>query len=228
MKVAVLGTGFVGQTLASKLVSLNYEVIMGTRKSTETMARITPSQMVGTSFAEWYSKNKAVQLMNFSELPLDMDIFINATSGKASIDVLTRVGNKVLADKIILDVANPLDFSTGMPPTLFISNNDSLAESIQRTFPSVRVVKALNTVNAAIMINPGQIHGIHHIFICGNDAGAKQKITQLLQAFGWGDNQIIDLGDITAARATEQLHPLWIRLMSKFGSPHFNFSIVKS
>jgi len=122
--------------------------------------------------------------------------------------------------------ANPLDFSRGMPPSLSVCNTDSLGEQLQRTFPEVRVVKSLNTCNAKLMTAPGELKGGDHtMFVCGNDGGAKSQVKELLQAFGWKD--VIDLGDISNARGTEMVLPVWIRLMGALKTPVFNFKVVR-
>ena len=126
---------------------------------------------------------------------------------------------------MLIDIANPLDFSAGMPPTLFVKDTDSLGEQIQRAFPDAKVVKTLNTINATLMVDPAELaDGDHTIFVCGDDAGAKATVTELLRSFGWKD--VIDLGDITTARGTEMLLPIWLRLMAPLGTPAFNFKIV--
>jgi 8-hydroxy-5-deazaflavin:NADPH oxidoreductase len=125
-----------------------------------------------------------------------------------------------------MDVANPLDFSKGMPPVLNPCNTDSLAELLQRTFPDLRVVKTLNTMNCYLMVNPSLIPGDHHVFVSGNDAAAKATAISILKSFGWTDNNILDLGDIITARGTEQLLPIWLRLWGKLQTPMFNFKIV--
>jgi predicted dinucleotide-binding enzyme len=108
-------------------------------------------------------------------------------------------------------------------------NTDSLGERIQKAFPSTRVVKALNTVNCDIMIEPSRVPGDHNLFICGNDTAAKQEVTKhLSEWFGWKPQNIIDLGDITAARGTEMMMPLWMRLFQGvIGHPYFNYHIVR-
>jgi predicted dinucleotide-binding enzyme len=128
---------------------------------------------------------------------------------------------------VLVDVANPLDFSKGMPPILTPSlcNTNSLGEEIQKAFPDTHVVKALNTMNCNLMVNPKLVSGSHDVIICGNEISAKAKVANILQEFGWAD--VIDLGDITSARATEMLLPIWVRLMMKYQSPNFNFKIVK-
>ena len=130
----------------------------------------------------------------------------------------------MLFRSILVDVANPLDFSKGMPPSLSICNTDSLGEVIQRQFTDVKVVKALNTVNCQLMVNPAALKDAGDLFICGNDTDAKAEVDRLLRTFGW--EKIIDLGDISAARGTEQMLPVWVRLMGILGTPMFNFSIV--
>ena len=141
MKISVLGTGVVGQTIASRLVELGHDVKMGTRNPSETLKRTEPNQMTGISFTDWYADNQDVTLESLSESGQDADLIINATSGRASLEALQGVGQKNLAGKVLLDVANPLDFSNGMPPSLFISNTDSLGEQIQKEFPALKWLK---------------------------------------------------------------------------------------
>jgi 8-hydroxy-5-deazaflavin:NADPH oxidoreductase len=128
---------------------------------------------------------------------------VNATSGAGSLDALRQAGGANLEGKVLVDVANPLDFSRGMPPTFSVANTDSLGEQIQRAFPGVRVVKSLSTITAALMVDPGQVAGgDHHVFVSGDDPDAKAQVMRLLtDGFGW--RQVIDLGDITSARAAE-------------------------
>jgi predicted dinucleotide-binding enzyme len=153
-------------------------------------------------------------------------VLFSCTAGETSLAALRTVDRADLARKVLIDVSNPLDFSHGMPPTLSVCNTDSLGETLQREFPEARVVKALNTCNCQVMINPAGVPGDHDLFICGNDAAAKQTVQELVRQWGW--KSIIDMGDITNARATEQLLPIWIRLMVMFGSPVFNFRIVRA
>lgn len=145
-----------------------------------------------------------------------------------SLEALNAVGADVLHDKVLLDLANPLDFSNGMPPSLNPVNTDSLGEQIQRAFPRLKVVKSLNTMNANLMANPKLLKGDHHVFLSGNDAEAKNVVRALLEEMGWTTQQFIDLGDITTARGTEMLLPVWLRLWQSLGTPHFNFYIQKS
>jgi predicted dinucleotide-binding enzyme len=140
---------------------------------------------------------------------------------------LRQAGAAHLRGKMLIDVANPLDMSTGMPPSLTVCNTDSLGEQVQREFPDTRVVKALNTMNCDVMVQPSLVPGDHNVFLCGNDAAAKSEVTErLYEWFGWKKEDIIDLGDITAARGTEMFLPLWLRLWSAVGTPHFNIQVV--
>jgi predicted dinucleotide-binding enzyme len=224
MKIAIVGTGMVGQTIASKLEELGHEVYMGTRNANETKSRTDVNQMTGKSFSDWHSENKGISVVNFSDLPSDCDVYFNATHGANSIDALNMVGDK-LNGRILVDVANPLDFSNGMPPSLFVCNTDSLGEQIQRTFPEAHVVKSFNTMNCYLMVNPSLVQGDHNVFVSGNDESAKNTFTSLLKDIGWGENQILDLGDITSARATEMMLPIWLQLWGKHGHANFNFNI---
>jgi len=152
---------------------------------------------------------------------------VNATSGAASLGALASAGAESLAGKVLIDIANPLDFSRGMPPTLTVANIDSLAEQIQRAFPDAKVVKALNTMNCEVMVQPALVPGSHDAFVCGDDAEAKATVAELLRSFGWPDENVIDLGDLTAARGLEMVLPLWVRLMSVLGTRHFNFHVAR-
>jgi 8-hydroxy-5-deazaflavin:NADPH oxidoreductase len=145
---------------------------------------------------------------------------------KGSVEALNNAGKENLKGKVLLDVANPLDFSKGMPPFLNPGNTDSLAELLQRSFPDLKVVKTLNTMNALLMVNPSLVPGDHNVFVSGNDPAAKLSAISLLKSFGWKESNILDLGDLTTARGTEQLLPIWLRLWGKSQSPMFNFHIV--
>lgn len=214
MKIAVLGTGMVGNTIGSKLVSLGHEVKMGSRTSTNEKA------------AAWVKANGAKASQGtFGEAAAFGEVIFNCTSGIGSLEALQMAGSKNVEGKVVIDIANPLDFSKGMPPSLTISNTDSLGEQIQRTFPGAKVVKTLNTMNCSIMVDPSIVPGDHDVFVSGNDAAAKNLATDILKSFGW--KTVIDLGDITTARGTEQLLPIWIRLWGALQTPNFNFKIVK-
>ena len=225
MNTAVLGTGMVGRTIAARLAELGHTVTIGTRDPEATLARTEPDATGIPPFAAWASENPGIQVGGFADAAAGAELIINATNGGASLDVLAAAGAENLAGKVILDIANPLDFSKGMPPTLFVKDTDSLGEQIQRTFPAARVVKALNTLNADLMARPAQLADPGTIFVSGNDADAKNTVSGLLKDFGHQD--VIDLGDITTARGTEMLLPVWLRLWGALGTPAFNFKIVR-
>ena len=211
--IAILGTGMVGDSIGTKLVSLGYKVMMGSRTAGNEKA------------VAWSDRNGALSSHGtFADAAAFGEIIFNCTSGQASLEALQLAGRENLQGKILVDVANPLDFSKGMPPSLSICNTDSLGETIQRQFADVKVVKALNTLSCKLMVNPGLLKDTGNLFICGNDSVAKTEVENILREFGW--EKIIDLGDITAARGTEQLLPIWVRLMGKLGTSMFNFSIV--
>lgn len=229
MKIAVIGTGTVGQTFASKLISLGHEVMMGTRNVADKLAATARDMYGNPPFSEWHAANKSVQLGTFAEAAAFGDIILNVTQGGNSINALTLAGAKNLDGKILVDIANPLDFSKGTPPVLLphLSNTNSLGEEIQKTFPGAKVVKTLNTMWAGLMVNPNMIGGGDHTaFICGNDAEAKTKAKSLMNEFGWRNENILDLGDITAARGTEAVLPVWLRIWSATQNGAFNLKVV--
>ena len=226
MKFAVLGTGMVGRALAGRLAELGHEVTVGTRDVDATMSRTESDRMGNPPFAEWAQAHPQVTLATFADAAADSELVVNATSGDVSIAALEAAGREHLAGKALLDVANPLDYSQGFPPSLFVGNTDSLAEQIQAAFPEVRVVKSLNTMNAFLMADPRQLaDGDHSVFVSGNDADAKQLVTEVLESFGHTD--VIDLGDLSTARGTESLLPVWVRLFGVLGVPAFQFKVVR-
>ncbi len=228
MKTAVFGTGVVGQTIAAKLISLGHEVTIGTRDVAKTLSRKEKDRYGNLGFGDWYEANKGrLNIGTFADAAGRSEMIFNCTMGLASLDVMKEAGKQNIKGKILVDVANPLDFSRGMPPILNPVNTDSLGELLQRMFPDVYVVKTLNTMNCYLMVDPASVHGDHNVFMSGNDQHAKDRVRDLLMSFGWRENNIIDLGDITTARGTEQLLPIWVRLYGKFGNANFNFHIVR-
>ena len=228
MDVAVLGTGIVGRTLAARLAELGHEVVIGTRDVDETLARTEPDGMGNPPYAAWQEGHPDVRLVTFPEAGAHGELVVNATSGGGSLAALESVGAERLAGKVLVDVANALDFSQGMPPVLSVVNTDSLGEQIQRAFPDVRVVKTLNTVNAFVMVEPARVPGEHVIFISGDDAAAKEIVKGVLQGFGWGEGSIIDLGGIRTARSAEMYLPLWLSLWGVTGTGDFNIGINRA
>ena len=230
MKIAILGTGSVGQTLAERLAGQGHEVMMGTRDVAKSLAKTEKNMYGGPSFSEWYAGNKMIKLGIFADAATFGALVIIATQGSSTLNALALAGSANLKGKILVDVSNPLDFSKGMPPTLIpeFCNTSSLGEEIQKTYPEARVVKALNTMWCGIMLNPGLIaNGAHDVFICGNYAEAKAGVKGLLQQFGWQPEHILDLGDITAARGTEMILPVWLRIMGTVGNGAFNLRVVR-
>lgn len=227
MKIGVLGTGVVGQTLAAKLAELGHDVAVGTRSVAKTMAHTESGPYGLPPLSVWLQQNPGARVETFADAAQHGEIVVNATSGMGSLQALQQAGADNLAGKILLDTSNPLDFSRGVPPTLSVANTDSLGEQIQRTFPAAKVVKTLNTITAGLMVNPRQVgDGNHAIFVSGNDAAAKAQVAQwLAEWFGW--QHVIDLGDITTARGTEMYLPLWLRMMFALGTPMFNIQVVK-
>jgi len=226
VRFGILGTGVVGKTIAGRLDGMGHEVTVGTRDPKETALRAEPDAYGNPPFSAWQEEHPGVKLAAFSEASAHGEMVVNATPGVVSLEALELAGEDNLNGKILVDISNPLDFSKGMPPTLSVSNTDSLGEQIQRRFPEAKVVKTLHTMNAYLMVDPAQLAGADHtVFVSGDDTEAKAKVTELLQSFGWTD--IIDLGDITTARGTEMLLPVWLRLFGALQKPIFNFKIVR-
>lgn len=204
----------VGEALATKLIQLGHQVMMGSRTATNESA----AKWVRTSGPQ-ASQGTFADAAMFGEM-----IFV-CLKGEIALEVIRSLNESVVSGKIVIDVSNPLDFSRGMPPSLSICNTNSLGEEVQRALPSAKVVKTLNIVNCAVMVNPAK-GGNPTMLMSGNDAEAKKAVTALLKSFGWFD--IIDLGDIITARGTEMLLPIWLTLLGKFGHPNFGFKVVHS
>jgi predicted dinucleotide-binding enzyme len=201
MKIAVLGTGTVGTALAGGLSAAGHDVKVGSRTAGE--GKVT--------FAE---------AAEFGELAF------NCTAGAGALDAVGSAAAE-LEGKVLVDVSNPLEFHDDGPPTLFVANDDSLGERIQRALPGARVVKALNTMNADVMVNPSLVPGDHVAFVCGDDDAAKTTVTGLLGELGWPAGRVIDLGGISAARGTEAYLLIWLRLMGAMGGAHFNIAVQR-
>jgi predicted dinucleotide-binding enzyme len=225
MNIAVLGTGMVGQALAGRLDALGHSVVVGTRDPQATQARTEPDGMGNPPFSAWHAQHPAVGLATFAEAAAGADLVFNASSGEAALELLRLAGAENLAGKVLVDIANPLDFSAGFPPTLFVKDTDSLGEQIQRAFPETKVVKTLNTLNASLMVEPKTLGESSTVFVSGEDAAAKAVVVEILESFGHED--VIDLGGIETARGTEMLLPIWLQLMGTLGTPRFNFKIVR-
>ena len=226
VRLGILGTGVVGKTIAAGLAGLGHEVMVGTRNPEGTLSRTEPDQYGNPPFGTWQREHPEVELGTFGEAAAHGEVVVNATAGSVSLEALDMAGEENLNGKVLIDISNPLDFSKGMPPTLSVSNTDSLGEQIQRRFAEAKVVKTLHTMNAYLMVDPAQLAGGEHtVFVCGDDAGAKGTVSELLRSMGWTD--IIDLGDISTARGTEMLMPIWLRLFGALQKPIFNFKVVR-
>jgi len=224
MKISVLGTGMVGRAHAAKLAELGHEVMIGSHDVTKALTNTANDSMGNAPFVTWSGSHQSIKVVTYAEAAQHGEVIIDALKGEIAVEVLKSLETE-LATKILVDIANPLDFSQGMPPTLTICNTDSLGEQIQRALLQVIVVKTLNTMNAELQVNPQLLaDGDHSIFMSGNDQEAKQKVRALLAAYGWRD--IIDLGDISTARGTEMLLPIWLRLWGALKTPMFNFKVT--
>ena len=217
MELAVLGTGAAGRAIAARLAELGHHVSIGTRDPEATRAR--------DDFAAWAGDHPEVRPATFEAAATGAEVVFVVTNGAAALDVLRQAGAGNLEGKVVIDVSNPLDFSQGMPPTLFVKDTDSLAEQLQRSFPAARVVKTLNTMNNEVMVHPDLLPDPGSVFVSGDDAAAKETAAGLLAEFGHTD--VIDLGDLSTARGAEMLLPIWVRLMGVMGTARFNFKIVR-
>lgn len=214
MKIGVLGTGMVGETLATKLALLKHDVMMGSRNANN-------EKMLA------WAKKTGAKSGTFADAAAHGETIFVATSGAGTLDAVRLAKKENLAGKLVVDVTNPLDFSKGMPPFLSIANTDSLAERIQAEAPDAKVVKTLNTIYCGLMVNPRLIPEAQTIFVSGNDAGAKESTRKILESFGWKRDEILDLGDITTARGTEGYLLLWLRLWSATGNGVINVRLVQ-
>jgi 8-hydroxy-5-deazaflavin:NADPH oxidoreductase len=215
-KIGVLGTGMVGNTIGSKLIELGYEVKMGSRslhnEKAEAWVKASGSNASQGTFDD---------VVQFGE------ILFNCTKGDVALDIFKQVGTHQFDKKIIIDIANPLDFSNGFPPILMpgLNNTTCLGEEIQKLLPQAYIVKTLNTVNCEVMVNAKKINGSPTVFLSGNNMNAKAEVTEILKQFNWED--ILDLGDITTARGTEMLLPVWLSIYKATNNGYFGFKVVK-
>ena len=215
MRIGVLGTGMVGQALGSRLVETGHDVVMGSRDAANEKA------------AAWLAAQpERAGTGTFADAAAHGEVVLNATGGAVTLDVLRLAGADNLAGKVLIDVSNPMKPDSGFPPQLDPVGDDSLAERIQREFPTARVVKTLNTMNCDVMAEPSLLPGEHDVFMAGEDAAAKETVRSLLRGFGWPDALIRDLGGITAARGLEMYLIFWIGLRVSLGHNAFNIHVV--
>ena len=216
MKIAVLGTGMVGQTIGSKLVQLGHEVMMGSRDADNPKAVVWAKE----------ETNQHAMFGTFANAAAFGEIIFNCTLGSASMNALQQAGVENMKGKILVDTSNPLDYN-GEIWTLTVCNTDSLGEQIQRAFPETMVVKSLNTMNCNVMVDPGKLAEKTTVFVSGNSADAKATVNKLLHDwFGW--RSVIDLGDITTSRGVEMYSILWRNLRQATSSQRFNVKVVAS
>ncbi len=215
MRIHVLGTGTVGRTLATAFARLGHQVTIGTRDPDDTRRR-----------EDWTGEVTDLPLVGYATLGGDADLVVNATHGSGSLAALGAVGSQALAGGVVLDVSNPLDLSAGFPPTLTVKDTDSLAEQIQRAFPQARVVKSLNTVTAAVMVDPGRLADPDTtMFAASDDAAARTLVVGLLRELGWRD--VVEFDELSDARGLEMWVALWVRLMGRLGTADFNLKLVR-
>ena len=217
----MLGTGPVGRAVSGRLAGLGHEVTIGTRDAADTAGR----EEYAAWAAEGASRGRAVRLSTFADAAAGAELVVNASGGSVALGILESAGAGNLAGKVLLDISNPLDGARGFPPQLFVKDDDSLAEMIQRAYPDARVVKSLNTMNNALMVDPQRLGEDTTVFVSGDDADAKATVTELLRAIGHGD--VIDLGGIETARGVEMYIALWIRTALALGGNDFNIKVVR-
>ncbi|MFY9913069.1 MAG: NAD(P)-binding domain-containing protein [Nocardioidaceae bacterium] len=212
-KIAVLGTGNVGQTLSRRLAGLGYDVMVGARsRDSESLAPFAAIEGVHTG--------------SFADAAAFGDLVINATNGQRSLDALDLAGADNLAGKPLLDVSNDLEPVEGGFPKPVATSDNSLGQRIQSAFPDAHVVKSLNTMTNSVMVEPASVPGDHVVFLSGDRAEAKEAIVALLSDFGWRPEQVFDLGGIDTAPAVEMVMALWLRVLAARGmNPRFNWAI---
>jgi predicted dinucleotide-binding enzyme len=222
MKIGIIGSGVVAQSLGAKLIELGHDVVLGTRDP----AKLDDKKNMAGTLREWLTKTSKGRVATFAEAAAHGELLVSATSGAVSLEALKMAAADKVGPKVLIDTGNILDFSRGMPPRTLAAQDNCLAEQLQAAFPNLRVVKALNTVTAPLMVNPrGLKDGDHTIFMSGNDKAAKAMVAELLTTFGWTD--ILDLGDLSTARGPEMYMAMWLRLWGATGSGFVNIKVVR-
>lgn len=220
MNIGVLGTGMVGETIATALVQKGHQVCIGSRNAHNEKG------------AAWVKKNsKNGSQGDFGAAAAFGELVFLCLNGEHTLEAIRSIDSVHLQQKILIDLTNPLDFSQGMPPRILegMGNSNSLGEEVQKTLPNTYVVKTLNTITAKLMVEPKLVNGGDHtLFICGNHTDAKNKVKHfLVDTFGWKPAQVLDLGGIEAARGTEAYVPFWVGIMQAMGTPMFNVKVVQ-
>lgn len=214
-QVAVLGTGRVGQAIAGRAAEVGYDVTVGARRADSESLRV-------------FADRERIATGSFADAVAAAPLVVNATNGNVSLEALAMVGPDALHGKVLLDLANELKPpADGGFPEPVASSTNSLGRRIQQSYPELRVVKSLNTMNNQVMIHPEIVPGDHVVFLSGDDAAAKEAVRELLRAFGWREVQFLDLGGIETAAASEMTMAIWIRVVMARGSnaAPFNWAI---
>jgi predicted dinucleotide-binding enzyme len=214
MKVGIIGSGEVGRKLADGFIELGHQVKLGSRD---------PKQSKITDWINKHDKEKASS-GTFAETASFGELVVLATLWEGTAEAIQLSNPKNLAEKIVIDVTNPLDFSKGMPPSLALGHTDSGGETIQRMLPNSKVVKAFNIVGNPHMVNPDFPGGKPTMFICGNDEVSKKIVTdEILSKFGW---ETIDIGAMEGSRTLEPLALLWILQYFRSGNGNHAFKLL--
>lgn len=216
MHIGILGTGAVGRGLGAALAAAGHGVTLGSRTADNAEA------------LAWAAGIEGARTDTFAAAAAESALVINATGGMVSLEALATCDAADLAGKVLLDVANPLDFAAGFPPSLAIAGDDSLAEQIQRAHPEAQVVKGFNTMAVEVMVDPAAVPGDHLAPLAGDDAEAKAAVADLMGELGWRPSQVIDLGGLDAARGMEMWLALWVRLYGHVGHPRFNLALPQA
>ena len=194
MNIGILGSGDVAKTLGAGFLKHGHAVTLGTRDVKK--------------LADWQATHPASKVGSFAQAAAFGEVVVLAVKGEAALDVLRLAGGPALAGKVVIDATNPI---APAPPVngvlkFFTSLDESLMERLQRAYPAARFVKAFSSVGNAGMVNPRYAGGRPTMFICGNDAAAKQTVAGVLDQFGW---ETLDMGAVEGARAIEPLCILW-------------------
>ncbi len=214
MKIGILGSGDVAQALGRGFAKHGHEVMIGSREP-KSEKLVKWKKAAGAKA----STGGGAEAAKFGE------VVVLATLGVGTLAAVENAGPKNFDGKIVLDVTNPLDFSKGMPPGLFVGTTDSLSEQVQKVLPKAKVVKCFNTISNVQMIDPKYKGDKPRMLIAGDDAKAKKEVTKMLQGLGWAG--AIDCGGIEGARWLEALVPLWVRAVTAEGSLDIIFQPVK-
>ncbi|MCW3074219.1 MAG: oxidoreductase [Flaviaesturariibacter sp.] len=218
MKIGVLGTGSVGQAIATALVKAGHSVMMGSRTAGNEKA------------VSWQASQPTnAEIGNFDDTAAYGELLFFCLNGSFALEAAAQIAQEHVTGKAVIDTTNPLDFSGGMPPGILEAyRNVSLGEQLQAALPGARIVKALNTLNYKVMVDARVVNGGDHtLYLCGNDVTAKETIKDLLaDNFYWTRTNLVDLGDISAARGMEAIVPFWVQVMQSLHTPLFNFKVV--